>query len=434
MRPTGRRLIASRRLNQWTDVGVLAALALFASWVQAIVIALSTDVVTDLDPQRPTLYYYAHGFALLAVMASGLLAAWRQRLRILTLSGRLALLVLAGCAAGWGVASYSVDEWFSSTVFGATGPFVWLTLIFVLVGTDRRVWSMIDPVIRLLAYATSVLALWSLSNEESVYYSGQLSRQTQYSILLMWLGGWTLLTATRLRGWRLAARAAPFFTLLLSAIYSQARSWTALTMLVGLAFVILTVRERRSVLAGVRLAIVVVGLSLAAAGLIYDTVLKPGVEGLVGRLYDDTRSGQYVEFFSSVPPSDLLLGRGPKGSWYWPGVGDYQFFDNGFLWTAFIGGVPTLVSYFAFVIWPGIRGLRAANFHGRDAAAVVLVLLWGFALAGLSTYTLPSVSISSYLASLWAGRCHLIMAERATRTREHSINGETEFRESVRRV
>jgi len=384
-----------------------------ASWVQAVVTAEGSNLTTDLQAPRPPVYYYAHGVALFAVMAAGLLAAWRRRLRIVSFSGRFAFLVLAASATAWAVAAYTVEELFSQVVFGATGPFVWFTLIFALVGTDRRVWSVIDPTIRLLAYATSVLALWTLWREGSAYYSGHLSAQTQYSILLMWLGGWTLLSATRLRWGRLAVRALPFLTLLLSAIYSQARSWTALALLVGLVFVTLTARDKGSVLAGARLAIVAIVLTAVVGTLAYDSVLRAGVEGLAGRLHEDTRTGQYLEFFSAVPLSDLLLGRGPKGTWYWSGVGDYQFFDNGFLWMAFIGGLPTLLSYLAIVIWPGIRALWAGS-RGQDAAAVFLLLLWGLALTGLSTYTLPSVSISSYLASLWAGRCHLILAERVS--------------------
>jgi hypothetical protein len=410
---TPKRSYPSRPISSWTFVATLAALGLGASWVENIVIAAeSSNLILDLQTPKPPLYYYMHAAALLAVMAAGFLAALTGRLRVLGFGGRIAFLVLAVCAVGWAVASYTLEEMFSRTIFGPTGPFVWFALIFALAGTDRRVWAVIDPLIRILAYATSVLALWTLiSSRGSVYYSGQFSKPTQYSILLMWLGGWTLLSATRLRGWRLAARAMPFFSLLLVAIYSQARSWTALTILLGVAFVILRAREQRSAMATVRM-VVVTGVLVVTLGMItYDIFLKSALEGLAGRVQDDTRSGEYIAFFSAVPVSDLLLGRGPKGTWYWPGFGDFQFADNGFIWMAFIGGLPTLFSYVALVIWPGVRALLMGP-RGQDAAAVILLLFWALALVGLSTYTLPSVSMSSYLVSLWAGRCHLCLAER----------------------
>jgi hypothetical protein len=414
MRRTAKKLYPSRPISAWTIVGLLAAVGLVASWLETIVIAAqSTNLILDLQVPKPPLYYYTHAMALLAVIAAGLLAALSGQLRALGLVGCVAFLVLGVSAAGWAVASYTIEELFSRAIFGPTGPFVWFTLIFAVVGTDRRVWAVIDPVIRLLAYATSVLALWTLvSSEGSVYYSGQLSKPTQYSIMLMWLGGWTLLSATRHCGWRLAARATPFFSLVLMAIYSQARSWTALTILLGLVFVILRAREKRSALAGARI-VVVAGVLIVAAGIItYDSFLRTALEGLAGRVHEDTRTGEYVAFFSAVPVSDLLLGKGPKGTWYWPGFGDFQFADNGFMWMMFIGGLPTLLSYVALVIWPGVRALQMGA-RGQDAAAVFLLLFWGLALMGLSTYTLPSVSMSSYLVSLWAGRCYLFLDERA---------------------
>jgi hypothetical protein len=413
MQATAKRLFPSRPVVAWTDVTFLAAVGLLASWVDTILIANdSSNSVIDFQAPRPPFYYYVHGAALLAVMAAGLLAALKGRFRVLGFVGRIAFLALAVTAAGWAATSYTVEEMFSRTIFGVTGPFIWFTLIFVLVGTNRRVWTVIDPVIRVLAYATSVLALFAvISSKGSFYYSGQLSKYTQYSILLMWLSGWTLLSATRLRGWRLAVRAAPFFTMLLVAIYSQARSWTALTVLLGLVFVILRAREEGSALAGARM-VVLSGVLIAAVGVItYDSVFRSALEGLAGRVHEDTRTGEYVAFFSAVPVSDLLLGRGPKGTWYQPGIGKYQFFDNGFLWIAFIGGLPTLLSYVAIIVWPAVRMIQK-NPRGQDAAAACLVLLWGLVLTGFGTYAGPSVTLSSYLVSLLAGRCYLGLAER----------------------
>jgi hypothetical protein len=82
----------------------------------------------------------------------------------------------------------------------------------------------------------------------------------------------------------------------------------------------------------------------------------------------------------------------------------------------FIGGIPTLLSYVVIVLLPAVRAIKTKP-AGPDAAAAVLVLFWGLALTGLSTYTLPSVAFGSYLMSLWAGRCHLILAEHARRNR-----------------
>jgi hypothetical protein len=416
MRPT-KQVDLSRPISARSMVDLLAAVGIVASWVEMIVMpAGDSGLSIDLQAPRPPLYYYAHGVALLAVMAAGLLAAASGRLRVLGRGGRFSLLVLTVSAAGWAAVSYSIEELFSRSIFGPAGPFVWFTLIFILVGANHHFWVLIDPLIRVLAYATSLLTFWMLvSARGSVYQPGQFSKPTEYCILLMWLGGWVLLSATRLRGWQMAVRTIPFFSLFLVAIFGQARSWTLLTVLLGVVFVILRAREEGSALAGVKIILFALVILVGIGSITYRSFLGSGLEGLAGRAQEDTRSGEYAAFFSSVPLSELLLGKGPKGTWYWAGAGEFQFADNGFIWMVFTGGLPTLVSYITLVLWPGVTALRAYP-RGQAAAAVFLLSLWGLALMGLSTFTLPSLSLSSYLVSLWVGRCYLFLAERASLT------------------
>jgi O-antigen ligase len=115
-----------------------------------------------------------------------------------------------------------------------------------------------------------------------------------------------------------------------------------------------------------------------------------------------------MHFFRDVHLYELLYGRGPKGSWYWPIIRDYyQYFDNGYLWMLFMGGVPLLLGYLALVIRPATRLTRARLASG-DAASVFMMLFWALALTGLSTFTLPSVAFTSFFISLLAGRCHAL--------------------------
>ena len=126
-------------------------------------------------------------------------------------------------------------------------------------------------------------------------------------------------------------------------------------------------------------------------------------------MHEDTRTEQYEEFFAQVPLSDLILGRGPNGVWYFAG-NEYQYFDNSFLWMAFLGGLPLLISYLVLIIVPGFR----AFFRGAkddDAAASALLILWAIACLGVSTYSHPSLTPYSYFLCLLAGRCHGYLAE-----------------------
>ena len=390
----------------------LVVTALVSSWAASIIVAESADANSVIDFEaRPFLYYEAHGLAIFAAMAAGVVAMLKGRFRLLRGSVRAAFLVLFAVAIVWALVAYDQEELLSRVVFGATGPFVWLTLIFVVAGSDRRLWTAIDPVIHALAYATCILVFWNLLRTGSSVYVLGYTKHTMYCILLMWLGGWTLLGAVRQQGWRLALSVTPLILLILTAIQSQARSWILLGFLLGSVFLFLRRRDQGSVLSGIR-DVILACLFVIAVGVIASHYMTDAVEGVSGRLAEDTRTLQYRDFFSVVPVSDLVLGRGPEGTWYWYGIGEYQYFDNALLWMLFIGGIPTLLCYLIIVVLPALRALRADP-AGSDAAAVVLVLFWGLALTGVSTYTMPSVWFSSYLISLWAGRCHLILAETA---------------------
>jgi hypothetical protein len=390
------------------------AVALVASWAATISIAESVEANAIIDFEaRPPLYYPLHGLALGSVMAAGVAALATGHFRFISIGVRLAYVVLFATAGIWTIVSYRAEQIFSREIFGATGPFVWLTLLFVLAGTSRQLWVTIDPVLRILAFATTLLAALNVLQSSGSAYVLGYTKHTVYCGLLMWLGGWTLLAAVRQTGWKLAVAAAPVVLLLITAIQSQARSWIVLSLLLGGTFVFLRRRDQGSLLTGVRDALVL-GAVLLVLGTGAMLFLGDAVEGVADRLSEDTRTAQYLDFFSVVPASDLILGRGPAGTWYWYGVGDYQYFDNAFLWMLFIGGIPTLLCYLTIVIGPALRSLKIHP-TGEDAAAMFLLLLWGLALTGLSTYTIPSVWFSSYLVSLCAGRCHVMLAERGHR-------------------
>jgi hypothetical protein len=364
-----------------------------------------------LIPVKSAVYYAAHAMSIGALLTAGVIGGLSKRFRNITPESRIAFAVLLVTAVTWSLVTYRAEELLSSALVGATGPFVWIMPVVVFAGANRRIWPHLDRFLRMLAYLTAALALRLLASPY-VYYRG-FSKYILYAMLLFWLGGWTLLTATGLKGFRLLPRLLPYVMMLAMSLCSQSRSWTLLGLLLGATFIYLRGRERGSLILAVRSAALLgAGGAVIALGvaIVLPQTLHNSIDGFRNRLKEDTRSGQYTAFFESVPPSDLLLGRGPKGTWYWRGWGDYQFFDNGFLWTLFIGGIPTLLGYGTLMFWPAFKALRAKP-HGADAAALAMVLLETVSMTGLSTFTLPTVGLVSYLWAFYAGRCYLVLAE-----------------------
>jgi len=407
--PTSFSSLATVHASQAAGIDLLAIGGLVLSWLAAISMAEtgSGDGFIDPETNRSALYYAAHAGSIACVMLASIMALSRGQWKVFRRGTRLAFVALFSAAILWSLIAYTPQELLSTKLIGATGPFVWITLLFVAVGTDRHVIQASEPVIRLLAYATAALAVRTLITHGAMEYSIGLTKHTYYTTILMWLGGWTLLCSAQMHGSKLLLRAIPYAVMLPLAIQGQGRSWILMWFLTGGAFLYVRKRvhgEAKAARTVLKWAAIASGIAMAA----YLTVLQalPAVQSLKDRAGDDTRSNQYVHFFADVHVYELILGRGPNGSWYWPVVnGDYQFFDNGFLWMLFIGGLPTLLGYIAIVIWPTIELIRA-KLTGADAAAVFMICFWALALTGLSTFTLPSVAFTNFLISLLAGRCH----------------------------
>jgi hypothetical protein len=321
----------------------------------------------------------------------------------------------------WAVITYELGDYLSWKALGATGPFVWITCVLVFAGMDRSIWKVLDPAIRLISYITAVLAFYAMSSQGFMVVERWFSANVRYMILLMWFGGWTFLTSLNCNGWRLLLRCFPFTVLILTTVATLTRSWFLMSGLLTISLWFVAKRYDRN---GTKIrfnwvintSLLVVFLSSAglflssSTGAFVGESLYEAFIGLTERALLDSRSGQYVEFFSQVSIQNLILGRGPNGTWSYFEI-DYQFIDNAYLWMAFIGGLPVLVSYFILIILPGLRGFLGSA-RENDAAAVVLVMLWGLACTGFSTYVRPSLSPYCYLLYLMAGRCIGHLAEK----------------------
>lgn len=398
------------------DLAVVATAAcLVAAWLAFIAPLLTTVQYAGeftyhgMQPPKPDLYYLANGIAVVAALVAGALGVSSGGLRSIGLVGQIAMAVMLVSAIAWSVAAYSPAELLSGAVFGPTGPLVWLVTVFLFSGANERVWRVQGWIVQLLAYLTAALALRELAVSRFLPVQDH-PRYAAYTLALIWLSGWLLLTGTSDRGWRFLLRFVPFAALLMSAICSLSRPWTIISLAIFGLFVYRRAKEqgdpskatRVFLAAGVIAVVGVAAVYMLAPGAALQSVTR--VAELVG---SDAKLSHYPRFFESVPLSSFLLGAGPKATWHLVGVGDFQHFANGFLWTAFVGGLPILIAYYILVLRPALR-LAGRGLHGEDYAVVVLVITWGVAMAGLSSYAVPGVSFVNLVILLWVGRCHVL--------------------------
>ncbi len=398
-------------------VSLLASIALIASWCAAMMVALTVGINPDNayhDPQsKPALYYLLHATGIVSVIGAGMLAAVSGQYRRLCPSAKIAFWTMQTASICWALVTYELKDYLSWKALGATGPLVWLSCILLFAGMKQTIWRLLGSVSTTLSYLTAALAMYAVATHREIDVRFE-SGPVLIMIVLAWFAGWTLLTSRKATGWRLYVRAFPYIAFLCTAIFTQTRSWILMAILLLTAFLFIRSPssdegdEPRFVRGKVILSILAL---LLVAGVLFQKEVGTAFGMLGERMYDDTRTGQYLEFFDQVPASDLILGRGPNGTWFF-GDEEYQYFDNSFVWMAFIGGVPILIPYIILIIVPGFR----AYFRGAredDAAASALLILWGIACLGVSTYSHPSLTPYSYFLCLLAGRCHGYLADDA---------------------
>jgi len=400
---------------------ILIVIGIIASWSASLIVAFNTDPMGyDIrrDPQsKPMIFYLLHGTGILSMIAGSSVAMFNGEYRRVGGWTRAAFWVLQITSIIWALLSYTVQDYVTWKALGATGPLVWLSCVLVFAGMDKSVWKLLDPLVRYLSYITAVLALYSIYiYHQFLIEERWLSAPVQYMVILMWFAGWTLLTSWECKGVKLYLRYFPYLVFIMLAIFTQTRSWLIMSIFLFIAtnYINATKKEvKKPIFQKLLVSIGILIVMLSIALLFFHGPLTNAFDKLSSRTFEDSRIDQYVEFFSQVSFTDLILGSGPNASWQFgtgEGREEYQFFDNAYLWMAFLGGLPMMISYFMLIVFPGIK-LFFSKASGNDAAAAILVALWGLACTGFSTYLNPSLTPHSYLICLFTGRCLGCLAE-----------------------
>ncbi|MDD2318979.1 MAG: hypothetical protein PHO83_02905 [Geobacteraceae bacterium] len=398
-------------------ISILITAGIIFSWCSLVIVAMSIGSSPSDDFQnpggKPAIYYILHGTGMLTLISGGILAGIKGQYQKLSLPMRFAFWLLISTSITWALIAYDFKDVSSMEVFGATGPFVWLSCVLIFAGMNKSVWVMLEPVIIFIAYITAILAVYSIVTSSVTVEDRWLSAPVRYMVMLMWFGGWTLVSSHKSKGFALILRFLPYFVFILTTIYTQTRSWFLMSMILLACYWFVGKRydnNDSSVTGKFMVFSVILMIATLVAGVFLEDYIIKSITEFRNRAFVDSRTGQYVEFFSQVSFSDLLLGMGPKGTWYWSGQ-DYRFFDNAYLWMAFIGGIPILVSYCMLIIYPGYKAYFAGA-RNDDAAAASIVILWGLSLTGFSTYLNPSLTPHSYFLLLLSGRCLGYLSER----------------------
>lgn len=406
----------SSRNHRLSVVASLAILALVLDWL-AEVLEWSTRRLVEFQDNGVTFYRLSPGdssfpawlshLALAIFVSAGVLSALQSRRPRLPRLIPFFLGTMLAYGAFWVIVGFEPAEY--RYAFGTAGPLLFVMCLGVYAGLDLTLWHRLRPIVLALAYCSVTLG---------AYYTVRLSvmgtfkgptPMNQHLQTAFWFA-FAALVIGRSSGWKSHLVALiPIALCVPIAILMASRSWTLLTTLaLGLGLKI-AFQERFRVTPAKTLALGLLSITILGAGMwLLSRALPERVEALENRLLEDTRSGQYSQFFQQIPATSLIAGLGPKATYAYNDWDNYDYIDNQFLFILFKFGLPVLLGYCAVVLWPGLRLLIGARTQ-QERLPGVFIAFWTLASLGVSVFHGITNNPQNLIAILLAGRCFLFM-------------------------
>lgn len=187
--------------------------------------------------------------------------------------------------------------------------------------------------------------------------------------------------------------------LLLASIITTSRSWV---LQICILLFIYLFNKRGNKFIRIILAIIFMVILLITISFIFPDI----TENLLDRGFEDTRSGQYLIFFSSYSWDDLIFGQGLNAGYSYLGNANYSYFDNQFMFILFHYGLFPVIAFLIMTI--KALFLKKSKFFGNmryilQRARCVFPLIF-LAYLGLSTYYQIKFDYNTVLIMIIIGR------------------------------
>jgi hypothetical protein len=293
-------------------------------------------------------------------------------------------------------------------LFLPKGPLTWLSLIGVFPGAHPGRFRLLLRAFTGLALGGAVAALVSIGDSPSAGRMEALWHLLAPTQVLLVTAPFCVLAASGAPARRQALTILPFVVLVLVSVLTVTRSF----VLVSVAWCILLpfaprLIRRQAAEPGSASSIpfwVVFGGGLLVLCLFLGSgYLSESVSSLTDRMAEDTRSAQWVSFADQGMLSSLLLGKGPRGVWFWKDQ-DYLYVEGGWPTMAFTGGIPLVLGYACLITLPAVRCLKRSS-NGAMLGVTATLIFWAIAQSGLAVFLSPSSTVIHLIIVLMAGCC-----------------------------
>lgn len=363
-----------------------------------------------------TLYKLIKTFEIFSIISAGFLSYWTEgRIyanRYIKWTFSIFLLWMTGHAIITFSGGFSNAE-----LIGPKGPLVWWSLLILFAGYSRERWRMIIyPAIKIIVTVGTIEMVFRILNLSEIFDRVEAQRTLRNSMqLMLWSAPLIFLVPNKSKTGKLLS-VILLSLISLSALMTATRSWLIICLIYMLAWIFCIFgkirRPEEKVTFVFSIVIVLFPVVVFLMYNLFENQIQNGGYLLFSRIAFDSRTWQLEQFFMNVPPVDLLVGTGPRGTWYM-GNRDYGYVDGVYFFLLFLGGIPLLFSYLYIVIYPAIRCFIVKGlslFGSFDFACIFMVTIWGLVMTGLGTYTAPELKINHYIVLLCAGRCWGILS------------------------
>lgn len=238
----------------------------------------------------------------------------------------------------WTIISFREQE-FKQIFFGSVSTTLILIPMMVFLGFDDGIWRICQKCVPVLTWL--FIAAFFVSTVSFVNQYGMIG--TMNSPMKMFFAAAISCAWTFLFGDDKGKKSSYVISILLiiAAFITRSRSWLIHALLI-LFLVILTSKRK---IKGARIIVGALGVALAL--LVVSSFFPELTSALFDRGTEDSRSGQYLIFFSSYSFSDLIWGEGINAGYSYLGVDNYLYFDNQWLFMLFHYGIPSIIGFIA---------------------------------------------------------------------------------------
>ena len=389
--------------------GLLASFA--ADWIKSSLISesaleggLSMSVS---DMVMPIQWSLSTGYALFAIILAGFLVGLQKSFSRAGMDLKIAYFGLLI----WSLFIYVPDfisGFFLNEFIYFKGPASWLSCTAIFLGASDYIWNTLKRTLKYLVFLATLLTAYSIATSNGLDRVQLLRELGGYVFLMQYLVLWWFLSQDKkITSFKIIT---PMIILVISAFLIITRS---LILTCGLYFIAKIYIDKRS--SGQKniniFLLYAIGAILFFSGALYllfiSGLLSSSFENLAERLDEDTRSDQYVVFFSQVDPSELILGKGSRATWFWQG-GDYGSIDGSYTLMAFIGGLPLVLTYTYILVNGPFRVLKSKILDRNTLAAATCCFFWALALTGFGIYSAPEAKFSHYILMIFSGRSYFV--------------------------